>query len=116
MAPRIPARNEIVRALVEAGRPLHARELAATYGVKQNGFARFLTLLDQLAEAKVIRRFSGQRFAAKAEPAVESGERWEGALALNPRGFGFVTAPGRDDVYVAPDGIGNAMHGDRVSV
>src|SRR5690606_3939825 len=29
---------------------------------------------------------------------------------------GFVTAAGQEDVYVAPDGIGAAMHGDRVRV
>lgn len=35
---------------------------------------------------------------------------------MHPRGFGFVTAAGHDDVYVAPEGIGAAMHGDRVKV
>jgi ribonuclease R len=35
---------------------------------------------------------------------------------MNPRGFGFVTALGHEDVYVAPDGIGGALHGDRVEV
>ena len=37
-------------------------------------------------------------------------------LAVNPRGFGFVTSAGREDVYVAADGIGGALHGDRVVV
>lgn len=45
-----------------------------------------------------------------------SGEWWEGALAVHPRGFGFVSSAGREDVYVAPEGIGGAMHGDRVVV
>jgi ribonuclease R len=35
---------------------------------------------------------------------------------MNPRGFGFVAAAGRPDVYVAPDGIGAALHGDTVCV
>lgn len=43
-------------------------------------------------------------------------ERWEGKLNMNPRGFGFVTALGREDVYVAPDGIGGGLHGDRVEI
>jgi ribonuclease R len=46
----------------------------------------------------------------------DRGEAWEGALAVHPRGFGFVSSPGHEDVYVAPDGIGGAMHGDRVRV
>ncbi|HEY8944177.1 MAG TPA: RNB domain-containing ribonuclease, partial [Polyangiaceae bacterium] len=46
----------------------------------------------------------------------QAAERWEGQLSMNPRGFGFVTALGHDDVYVAPDAIGAALHGDRVEV
>ncbi len=37
-------------------------------------------------------------------------------LTVNPRGFGFVTAVGHEDVYVAPDAVGGALHGDRVRV
>lgn len=36
---------------------------------------------------------------------------------MNPRGFGFVAGgAGQDDVYVPPDAIGGALHGDRVLV
>jgi ribonuclease R len=45
-----------------------------------------------------------------------AGASFEGVLSLNPRGFGFVAAAGKDDVYVPPDAIGAAMHGDRVLV
>jgi ribonuclease R len=41
---------------------------------------------------------------------------WDGVLSVNPRGFGFVSAAGHDDVFVPPDGIGGALHGDRVRV
>lgn len=37
-------------------------------------------------------------------------------LSVHPRGFGFVAAAGHDDVYVAPEGIGGALHGDTVRV
>jgi ribonuclease R len=46
----------------------------------------------------------------------QNGSQWEGALSVSPRGFGFVTAPGREDVYVAANGVGGALHGDRVKV
>src|SRR5262245_53757510 len=46
----------------------------------------------------------------------DASESWEGVLALNPRGFGFVSAPGHDDVYLPPEAIGGALHGDRVVV
>src|SRR6187431_2842764 len=41
---------------------------------------------------------------------------FEGVLSMNPRGFGFVAAAGHDDVYVPPDSVGGALHGDRVVV
>lgn len=42
---------------------------------------------------------------------------FEGLLNMNPRGFGFVAGgAGQDDVYVPPDAIGGALHGDRVLV
>jgi len=47
-----------------------------------------------------------------------TGERREGYLTVNPRGFGFVAsgeATG-DDVFVAREGLLGAMHGDKVVV
>ncbi len=46
------------------------------------------------------------------------GELREGVLTVNPRGFGFVASPTAtgDNVYVAPNELGNAMQGDRVVV
>src|SRR5262245_27011076 len=45
-----------------------------------------------------------------------SQEGFEGVLTMSPRGFGFVMAAGRDDVYVPPEAIRGAMHSDRVLV
>jgi ribonuclease R len=58
---------------------------------------------------------AGNRFRAPQHDGV-GGQAWAGVLATNPRGFGFVTAAGQEDVYVAPDGIGGALHGDLVRV
>lgn len=115
MAKPLPARGEIARCLEEAQRPLHARELATRLGVDEASYSRLLTLLDQLSLDGTLKPISGQRF--KAQKRAESGGgSWEGMLSVHPRGFGFVSAVGHDDVYIAPDGIGGAMHGDRVQV
>jgi ribonuclease R len=53
---------------------------------------------------------------ARARSGAAGRDTFEGVLSLNPRGFGFVAAVGKDDVFVPPDGIGGAMHGDRVLV
>ena len=45
-------------------------------------------------------------------------ERREGFLKVNPRGFGFVASPtaSGDDVYISPENLGGAMHGDHVII
>lgn len=115
MAQPLPSRGDIVRCLVEAERGLHAREIAARLRVREASYPRLLSLLEQLSLDRSIRRLAGSRFKAHAASAVGSGE-WEGMLTVNPRGFGFVSAAGFDDVFVPADGIGGALHGDRVAV
>jgi ribonuclease R len=45
-----------------------------------------------------------------------AGQR-DGSLSLNARGFGFVVSDGEEqDVFIPPDALGGAMHGDRVRV
>jgi ribonuclease R len=115
MAEPLPSRGRIVHCLNEAGRALHAREIMSRCGVSEGSYPRLLELLDALSFDGTIRRMAGHRFRAQGE-VDDSGSGWEGVLSVNPRGFGFVTAAGHEDVYVAPDGIGAAMHGDRVRV
>jgi ribonuclease R len=46
------------------------------------------------------------------------GSTREGVLTMNARGFGFVSSvesPG-DDLYISPEAIGGALHGDKVKV
>jgi len=54
---------------------------------------------------------------ARARPRKNgNSEAWDGALSLNPRGFGFVAAAGHDDVFIPPEAIGPGLHGDVVTV
>lgn len=46
---------------------------------------------------------------------LRSGEL-EGTLTVNARGFGFVAVPGEDDIFIGTEGLGNAMHGDKVRI
>ena len=115
MSKPLPPRGQILACLSAAARPLHAREVAEKLDIKEPQYARLLDLLDLLCvEGAVIRR-AGQRFTLKSRPDHER-EQWTGILSVNARRFGFVAAVGRPDVYVAPDGIGGALHGDTVNV
>src|SRR5207237_6392774 len=115
MASRIPAKGEVLRMLADEKKPTHARELAAKLGISAANVPRLIGALDELVEQKRVKRLSGQRYAIELREVTQS-EGWEGVLSLNPRGFGFVNAVGHDDVYVAPEAIGPAMHGDRVRI
>lgn len=113
MAARLPSRGQILGVLEEAPRALHARELATRLRVKQSTYPKLLELLDRLALDGIVVRTSGNRFRAQRLPDASS-DSWEGILTVHPRGFGFVAAVGHDDAYIAPDGIGGALHGDLV--
>ncbi len=115
MARPLPSRSEIVSCLLASGRPLHARELASQLSVGDGQLNRFSELLDQLCLDQTIQRSARSRFRARPSEATRQ-EGWEGLLAVNPRGFGFVSAAGHDDVFVGSEGLGGALHGDRVQV
>ncbi len=76
---------------------------------------RLSELLDQLCFDGSIQRIGGHRYKALA-PDAPGREAWEGLLSMNQRGFGFVNAAGHDDVYIPPDSVGAAMHGDKVRI
>lgn len=115
MAKGIPPKGEVLSALAEANKPVHARELATKLGVSHANIERLIGVLDDLVDDRKVKRLSGQRYGivTREERASES---WEGMLSLNPRGFGFVNAVGHDDAYISPESIGAAMHGDRVKI
>jgi len=115
MARPLPSRSEIVSCLLASGRPLHARELASQLLVGHGQLNRFSELLDQLCLDQTIQRSARSRFRARPSEAARK-EGWEGLLAVNPRGFGFVSSAGHDDVFVGSEGLGGALHGDRVQV
>jgi ribonuclease R len=62
------------------------------------------------------RERAGRPSAARSHAPHREESTWEGILGAHPRGFGFVTALGHDDVFIGPERIGGALHGDRVRV
>ena len=115
MAKPLPSRGEVAQCLNEVSRAMHAKEIATRCKVEDGAYPRFLQLLEQLTMDGTVRKLPGNRYKSGFDSRAQ-GSGWEGVLSVNPRGFGFVTAAGQEDVYVAPDGIGGALHGDRVRV
>ena len=113
MAPTLPSQSEILRYLSTQEHALDAAQITKGLELAATSRRKIRTLLDQLElEGKV--RSQGDRFR------VSNGARdlgsWEGMLSVHPRGFAFVNAGGREDVFLPPSGIGPALHGDTVRV
>ncbi len=102
---------------------MHAREIASRLRVSDVDYLGLERLLDSLSLEGVLSSRPGPRFELNApvgeRPRSRDAER-EGLLTVHPRGFGFVASLGSgaagDDVFVPPDAMGGAMHGDRVRV
>lgn len=114
MAAPLPSREEILACLRAQTKPLHAGDIAKRCGVAKRSFPQFVELLEQLASQRSVRRVGRSRYAfpQRAKEAAS----WIGILSVNARGFGFVNASGKPDVFVPAPALGPAMHGDTVKI
>jgi len=112
MKKKSSAHEEVLRRLEEAGKPLTVKELSVL--AESVDGASLLKSIESLIDQGLVRRLGGHRFVLGKRRQTE--DSWSGLLSMNPRGFGFVSALGKDSVFIAPDAIGSAMHGDRVEV
>lgn len=113
MARALPGRSDILQSLREEGRALHVSELCARLSVRPASRRRLRELLEQLVLDGTLSALPGDRFGV---PQPRQLDGWEGVLSAHARGFAFVNAAGREDVFVPPSGIGAALHGDTVEV
>lgn len=103
--------------LAEERRALHVNEIETRLDLDAGACIALQRLLDDLSFDGSIVPLSGHRFRLADTQREEHGKTAEGVLNVNPRGFGFVVATGLDaDVYVPPEAMGGALHGDKVEV
>ena len=94
-----------------AYRPMRIRDIYVLLDVpeeKRSGIQEALEALT--AEGKV-------QVSKRGKISLAADESLRGIFAGNPRGFGFVSIPGREtDYYISPDHTGGALHGDTVDI
>lgn len=93
--------------------PLTAEQLAESMRAETGerlDVTRIAHVLHQLERAGTVAALGDGRYLALRERNLVVGR-----LAMNRRGFGFVTTP-LGDIYVSKRDTGSAMHGDTVSV
>lgn len=99
---------------------MHPREVAARLTLPWDEQDDLFDLIEQLSEQGLLQTMPGGRIRltsrnkkALRAPRIDT---HQGVLSLHPRGFGFVTAVGKEDLFIPPESIVDAMHGDTVEV
>jgi len=118
MATRLPSRTDVLDVFGGDSRPLHTREIASRLKVSEADYLGLQRLLDDLSFEGVLSARPGQKFHLSQKTAASRGAERDGLLTVHPRGFGFVASldAAGDDVFIPPESMGGAMHGDRVRV
>jgi ribonuclease R len=116
--PRSPLRREVILSLLaDERRPMHVNEIETRLDLDAGGCIALQRLLDDLSFDGSVVPLAGHRFRLGNAQTEEHGKTADGTLNVNPRGFGFVQGTGLDaDVYVPPEAMGGALHGDAVEV
>lgn len=94
-----------------AYRPMRIRDIYLLLGVPKEKRPEIQETLDILvAEGKVS-------VSKRGKISLSEEEVISGIFTGNPRGFGFVAVPGREqDYYISPDHTRGALHGDEVEI
>ncbi len=121
MAETLPTRDRVLELLGSDDRAFHAKEIQTQLRVSDDGYAGLLRLLDDMAFNGVVSAKSGHKFKLTARATYTTsprGELREGVMSIAPRGFGFVSSVGStgDDVFIPPESLKGAMHGDKVKI
>lgn len=73
-----------------------------------------------MADAEELKKAipEDQTLSQQKQKKIDQPKKNEGRLQTNPRGFGFFLsdAPDMEDVFIPPDHLGKALHGDRVRI
>lgn len=121
---KIPSPRDIEKLLTSFKRALHPRELASRLEIGPQDYSQLIAVLDAIEQAGGLQVLPGGRVRAVTRrgpvrpqaPKERESETWQGSLSVHQKGFGFVSAGGHDDVFIPPDAIYEALHGDTIQV
>ncbi len=111
-------RAAVADVLADQNQPLHIHEIATRLGLTEGAYEALRRVLDDLCWDGTVIALAGQRFRlGKTDRPTSRHTEHIGILSANPRGFAFVSGAGlSEDVFIPPDAIGGAMHGDTVAI
>ncbi|WP_072988513.1 ribonuclease R [Clostridium cavendishii] len=98
----------------EAYKPMDIQELAAIFDISKEEYKMFKKSVRKLEREGVIVRNSRDKYGLPERMGL-----FQGKLQIHPRGFGFVTPEGEEDmadIFIPSSFINGAMNGDIVAV
>jgi ribonuclease R len=104
---------EILNYMAEkAYRPLKIRELARGMKISEDNYRYFRRTVRSMIQEGLIVKIRKNRLGLPEKLNLVVGK-----LITNKSGFGFVQSEdGTEEIYVSPDDLGTALHGDKVVV
>ena len=107
--PRIE-KESILQLMRDSNQPLSLNEIASMLKIKQRELEDILTLMEEKGLLVLTRR---NKYGLPEQMNLRVGR-----LQRSQRGFGFLITddPTEDDIYLAPDDLGQALNNDRVII
>ena len=130
--------EDVLNFLGNARHPASVREIASALSLKHAARRRLASVLSRLKRQHLVEELRGGQYrlagsrpepraatkpaatpGAQAKPAKRDPNQLAGKLVAHRDGYGFVVpeSPRSDldgDLFIPPDQLGDAMHGDRV--
>jgi len=92
---------------------LKPKKLRTTLNIPQKDYPVLRDAVKNLAHEGKLKRYHGNVYGL---PGQEQTDETTGVLDIHARGFGFVNTPDGKKIFIHGDDLGNACHGDTVSV
>jgi ribonuclease R len=92
--------------------PVKLRELAKSMRIPDENYGMFRRTIREMLRSGAIVKIKKNRLGLPDKLSLVVGK-----FVANPKGFGFVIPEDKSpDVYLSPDNVGTALHGDKVIV
>lgn len=89
------------------------KKIRTTLNISQKDYPLLRDTVKNLAQTGKLKRYQGNVYGL---PGHEEPSETVGVLDIHARGFGFVNTPDGKKIFIHADDLGNACHGDTVSI
>ena len=105
-------KEQILEILKNAGKALSVHDIESELGFNSvEELKELLKALNELEDTLKVSRTKKNNYMLFDDHNLAVG-----VISTNPKGFGFVAVPGREDIYIDKRNLNGALHNDEVIV